>query len=180
MPPWTALALLTLLLPSVQLCAQDSIAPPGARVRVRLPCGAEDIPRSCAAVIGRLVVPTGDSLLFEDEHGVTRRIDLAAGARLERSAGYRRHTLLGLGLGSLVGLGAGAALASGCTRGGRGEDDHFCNLYYLVTVPVGAGLGTLVGALTRTERWEPVSGPWSTLAVWPLAGRTTVAVAVRF
>jgi hypothetical protein len=33
-----------------------------------------------------------------------------------------------------------------------GEDDGLCGLYYAITLPAGAALGALVGALTRTER----------------------------
>jgi hypothetical protein len=178
MPLWPVLTLLALLLPRMALNAQASALPPGTRVRVQPPCGATDTVRPCRAVMGRLLAPTGDGLLIEDAHGVMRRIDLPTGSRFERSAGYRRHTLLGLGLGSLVGLGTGALLVSGCTKGG--SDDELCGLYYLFTVPAGAALGTLVGALTRTERWEAVPAPATALYVWPLPGRATVSLTVRF
>lgn len=178
MPLWTVLTLLAFLLPRTPVHAQGSTVQPGTRVRVQPPCGATDTGRPCRTVVGRLLAPTGDSLLIEDAHGVTRKIDLATGSRVERSVGYRRHTLLGLGLGSLVGLGAGALLYSGCTTGG--EDDWLCGFYYFATVPAGAALGTVVGALTRTERWEAVSAPATTLHVWPLPGRTTVALTVPF
>jgi hypothetical protein len=178
MPLWTVLTLLAFLLPRTLVHAQGSTVPPGTRVRVQLPCGATDTGRPCGTVVGRLLAPTGDSLLLEDAHGVTRRIDLATGSRVERSAGYRRHTLLGLGLGTLVGLGTGALLYSGCTTGG--EDDGFCGFYYLGAVPAGAVVGAVVGALIRTERWEAVSAPATTLHVWPLPGRTTVALTVPF
>lgn len=178
MPLWTVLTLLALLLLRTPVHAQGSAVAPGTRVRVQPRCTGTDAGRPCRAVVGRLLAPIGDGLLVEDAHGVTRRIDLATGSRVERSAGYRRHTLLGLGLGSLVGLGAGALLYSGCTTGG--EDDGFCGFYYLATVPGGAALGTVVGALTRTERWEAVSAPTTTLHVWPLPGRTTVALTVPF
>ena len=180
MPYWTVVALMTFLLPGLPLLAQGSSLSPGSRIRGRLPCGPGVAMPPCGTVVGRLIAPVGDSLVLQDERGVTRRIDLTAGVGLERSVGSRRHTLLGLGVGGLVGLGTGAALASGCTRGGRGEDDGFCNLHYLVSVPVGAGLGALVGALIRTERWESVALPQFTLQVRPLARRTTVAVTLRF
>jgi hypothetical protein len=133
-------------------------------------------------MVGRLLPPAGDSLpgrlLIEDARGATRTIDLPAGSRLERSAGYRRHPLLGLGLGSLAGLGAGALLVSSCTRGG--SDDSLCGLDYVMAVPAGAALGTLIGALTRTERWEPTEGPAAALHLWPLPGQATVALTLRF
>ena len=116
--------------------------------------------------------------MIEDAHGVTHRIDLATGTRVERSAGYRQHTLLGLGLGSLVGVGVGSLLYSGCTTGG--EDDGLCGFYYFGTVPAGAALGTLIGALTRTERWAAVSESATTLRVLPLPGRTTIALTIPF
>lgn len=178
MPLWTVLTLLAFLLPRTLVHAQGATVPTGTRVRVRPPCGATDTGRPCRTVVGRLLAPTGDSLLIEDAHGVTRRIDLATGSRVERSAGYRRHTLLGLGLGTLVGLGAGALLYSGCTTGG--EDDGLCGFYFLGAVPAGAVVGTVAGALIRTERWEAVPAPATTLHVWPRPGRTTVALTVPF
>lgn len=176
-PKWSALALVALLLPCMPLAAQDSSVTAGLRVRV--PCGAE-APQPCRAIVGRLVSPASDSLLLEDEHGITHRIDLTGGATLERSVGYRRHTLLGLGIGTLVGVGTGAALVSNCTQPGRGEDNHLCYLSYFATIPVGAGLGALTGALTRTERWEAVTAPQSTLQILPGAGDVRVAVSARF
>lgn len=84
-----------------------------------------------------------------------------------------------LGIGSLVGLGAGAALTSGCKRGG--SDDELCGLNYVYAVPAGAAVGALIGALSRTERWEAVSMPWApALHLWPQTGGTAVALSVRF
>ena len=177
----TLLPLLALLLPHAVLSAQDSGLAPGTRVRVWEACAGEHETRSCRPVVGRLVAPADDNLLIEDARGTTRRIDPAAGVRIDRSAGYRRHTLLGLGAGALMGLGTGAVLVSGCTQGGRGEDDGLCNIYYLVTVPAGAGLGTLIGALTRSERWQPAySGGAATLRVSPRAGGAAVAFSIPF
>ena len=181
MPLWVVLALLALLLPRPWLHAQGAL-PPGTRVRVHPLCGNPDAGLPCGPVVGRVVTWTGDlqnELLIEDADGASRRIDLATGSRLERSAGYRRHTLLGLGIGSFVGLGTGAALVSGCKRGL--SDEELCGLHYAYAVPAGAALGMLVGALIRTERWETVSTPSTTgLYMWPLPGRTTVALTVRF
>ena len=119
----------------------------GRAARYSSPCAApmrRDIRRLCRPVVGRLLAPTDDPLMIEDAHGLTRRIDLATGTRVERSAGYRRHTWLGLGLGSLAGVGVGSLLYSGCTTGG--EDDGLCGFYYFGTVPAGAALGTLSAA----------------------------------
>ncbi len=180
MPHWTLLALAALLLPLASSPAQVPVVPPGARIRVQDPCGVADPARACAPLIGRVLRPVGDTLLVEDGHGRIRGVALSSATRIERSTGYRRHTLLGLGLGTLAGLGSGALLASGCTQGGRGEDDGLCNLYYVITIPAGAAVGTVVGALTRTERWETVSGVGAALRVWHAVGRTTVVVSGRF
>jgi hypothetical protein len=171
------LTLAVLLLTSASLPAQVPDVSPGSRVRVRHPCGVPDRASACTALVGRAVRPAGDSLFVEDEHGVMHGVDLRSATRLERSAGYRRHTLLGLGLGALAGLGSGALLVSGCTQGG--EDDGLCNLYYFVTIPAGAGIGALAGALTRTERWEPVSGSGPAVRVLPGVNRIAVVVTVR-
>jgi hypothetical protein len=134
-------------------------------------------------VVGRVVAPDGEGgpheLLVEDVDGARHRIALPTGGRIERSSGYRRHTLLGLGIGSLVGLGAGAVLTSGCRRGG--SDDELCGLHYAYAVPAGATLGALIGALSRTERWEAVPmASASGLRLWPFPNRTTVALTVSF
>lgn len=178
MPPWTVQTLLALLLLCPAAHAQGAAVVPGTRVRVQPRCTATDAARPCRALVGRLVGPAEDSLVIEDAHGVTRRLDLSTVSRVEQSVGYRRHTLLGLGIGSLVGFGTGALLYSGCTTGG--EDDGFCGLYYLGAVPAGAVLGMLVGSMIRTDRWEVVPAPATALHVMPLPGRTTIALTVRF
>jgi hypothetical protein len=171
------LALVSLSLP---LCAQDAALPPGTRLRVGAPCGQGYTRADCGMVVGRLVAHTGNDLVLEDAAGMRHRVTLSPGVRLQRSAGYRRHTLLGLGLGSLAGLATGAALNANCTRGGRGEDNGLCHLYYVVAVPAGAGVGAVMGALSRTERWETRSPPDAVLRIELAAGRTRVAVMVTF
>ena len=171
------LALVSLSLP---LCAQDTALTPGARLRVGAPCGQGDTRPDCGMVVGRLVAITGNDLVLEDTAGMRHRVTLSPSVRLQRSAGYRRHTLLGLGLGSLAGLATGAALTANCTRGGRGEDNGLCHLYYVVSVPAGAGVGAVVGALSRTERWETQSPPPAALRIEPAAGRTKFGVVVSF
>jgi hypothetical protein len=178
MPLRTILTISALLLSVTPLHAQGTDVAAGTRVRVQSPCDPASRGRYCETVIGRVLPSNGDGLLVEDALGSTHRIDLANGSRLERSAGYRRHTLAGLGLGSLAGLATGAALAAGCTTGG--EDDGFCSLYFLAAVPAGALVGSLIGASTRTERWEAVSAPAVGLHIWPLPGRATVALTIRF
>ena len=61
-----------------------------------------------------------------------------------------------------------------------GSDEGLCGLVYVFTVPAGAALGTLVGALIRTERWEAVSEPTTSLHVWPLPTPATVSLEIHF
>jgi hypothetical protein len=172
MPLRTVLGLFVLLLPSLH--AQSPEVQPGIRVRVQPPCDATDTGAPCEPVLGRLLRASGDSVLIEDAQGATRGIDLATASRFERSVGYRRHTLLGLGVGSLFGVGIGAMLVAGCGRGG--SDDELCGIYFLPSAAAGAAVGTLVGALVRTERWEAVSGPATSLHVSPLPAAVSLDI----
>ena len=141
---------------SLPLHAQDSTLAPGTRVRVLSACDTTAAHRGCDVVKGRLLSRTGNELLIQDTEGGEHRVNLSAGARVEQSAGYRHHTLRGMGIGALAGLATGAILVADCTRGGRGEDNGLCAVRLVAAVPIGAGVGALIGALTRTERWEPM------------------------
>lgn len=168
-------AALSLALP---LHAQDSTLSPGTRVRALSACDTIGVRTGCDVVKGRLVSRTGSELLIRDANGAEHRVSLSAGVQIQQSAGYRRHTLLGLGIGSAVGLATGAVLLADCTTGG--EDDALCGPRLIVPVPVGAAVGTLIGALSRSERWETVPDSRASLHVRPMQGHTMVALVVRF
>lgn len=78
--------------------------------------------------------------------------------QVDSSRSRRGHSLLGVVAGGVVGLAVGAMLFSPNTsaREGSGNYAHNCRLYRSGIVVVGAGLGLLVGAQIRTERWVPL------------------------
>lgn len=177
----TLLAAVVVLSLSLPLHAQDSSLAPGARVRVHPGCDTVAAARAgCDVITGQLLSRTGNELVIQDADGAQHRVNVSAGVRVEQSAGYRRHTLRGLGIGALAGLATGAILVADCTRGGRGEDNGLCYVRLVAAVPAGAGAGALIGALSRSERWEAVPGSRASLDVRPASGGMAVALAVNF
>ena len=63
MPHRILLSLMALPLPPAALLGQAPAVPPGARVRVRHPCGLAEVSRNCTPLIGRALRPIGDGLL---------------------------------------------------------------------------------------------------------------------
>lgn len=172
------LSLAAVLSLSLPLHAQDSTLAPGTRVRVLSSCDTTAAHTGCDVVKGRLLSRSGNSLLIQGADGVEHRVEVSPGVRIQQSTGYRRHTLLGLEIGSAVGLVTGAVLLADCTRGD--EDDALCGPRLVVPVPVGAVLGTLVGALSRSERWEEVPEPRASLQIRPMDGGTALRLAFSF
>jgi len=89
----------------------------------------------------------------------------------------RRFGCVALGFlgGGVVGVGVGAVMVSNC-------DDELCGLLYLVTVPAGALVGTVVGALVGGEHWNEGELP-ATAYVAPAASGASglrVGVQLRF
>ncbi|HSD30312.1 MAG TPA: hypothetical protein VLB49_00235 [Gemmatimonadales bacterium] len=78
--------------------------------------------------------------------------------QVDSSRGRRGHALIGVVAGGVVGLAVGAILfspnSSACE--GSGNYAQNCRLYRAGIVAAGAGLGLLVGAQIRTERWVPL------------------------
>jgi hypothetical protein len=103
--------------------------------------------------------------------------------RIEVSRGKRGHALTGFFLGAVLGLAAVALKDAGCepdcdTEGSNGG-------FAVAAIGGGALLGTGVGALMRSERWESV--PWAVgpprragLGVLPSPGGLGVRVTLRF
>jgi hypothetical protein len=177
--------LVWVLLPSAAVWAQSPVfvdleaMEPGSRVRVWPYCDTIAAQaHACEAVVGRLVASPGDSLVLEDDRGVTRQVELVAGTRVERSIGRKGHTVSGALIGTLVGFGTGALMTSSCKSEHGG--DPMCGLSYVVSVPSGMLLGTLIGAISRSERWEPVWISAVALHVMPLPGHANVGVTIPF
>lgn len=141
---------------------QEARLAPGARVRVFDAAGAW--------VTGTLARATGDSLWLQLERDSAHAIALGPMAHLERSLGTRSRA----GTGALIGAVVGAAVTAGFLAGFCGGDtlcdgDEQVRAALLLGAP-SLVIGTVVGALIRTERWERVplpivvgakrGGPW--------------------
>ncbi len=122
---------------------EDADLAVGARVRIRT---VEPGP----ARIGALVAQSADQLTVRLEDGEApaafRRIDVRM---VEVSQGTRRHTLKGLLAGALVwgAIAGGMAAFDTLDESGVGEPAFVGGL-------LAAGAG--IGALVKTERWQPV------------------------
>lgn len=136
--------------PLANLAAQDLA--PGRRIRVTAPSA------QLARQVGAVIRADADTLVFGE---ATRRWAIARPliTSLEVSGGRHGHTLIGLlagtGAGLAFGLIAFAPGSNACT--GSGDYEKNCMAYRAGTTLAGAGLGALVGALIRTEKWTPAS-----------------------
>ncbi len=89
-------------------------------------------------------------------------LPLASLTKLEVSRGQKSRTLKGAGIGFLVGGAAGLATAAiACAIAGDcAADDPYTGLVYAVFGVLGAGVGTLTGAIIgstiKVDRWETV------------------------
>jgi hypothetical protein len=122
----------------------------GNRVRVQLF-------QPGSKVVGSVVRLTGDTLVILPENAHDEMALSAANvSRLELSLGQRSRAGKGALVGLLVGaVGGYVALQYLCSGGCAGA----VVLYALIPGGglVGAGMGAGVGALIRTERWQPVT-----------------------
>lgn len=134
----------------------------GPRVRLTLleSGGADSIvaapqPR---VMIGRLVSVDGDSvILVQGRDQLSTSVAMESIQRLEVSRGRRsragRGALVGFLAGAVTGAVTGYWICRGC------EPDGLAGFVALVVGGMGAlagtGVGAIVGAIARTERWEP-------------------------
>ncbi len=163
-----AFGLLTLA--ATTAAAQD--VPLGSRIRVLGTCPAI---AGCDPVIGTLHQRQGDSLVVRTEDGSERRLLLGPRATLEVHRGRRGQTVQGLLVGSLAGLVAGAIDAKRCHKA-PGED--LCDLSYAFGTLAGAGIGMLVGAVIKTDRWEAVPRATTVMAPGVRGVRLGVQLAI--
>lgn len=86
----------------------------------------------------------------------------------------RRFGCVAMGFlgGGLAGIGVGALYVSGC-------NDELCGLIYLVTVPAGALVGTVIGAVIGREHWNPADLPAHAYVVPEAAGDRRIQLGVR-
>jgi hypothetical protein len=127
--------------------AQEPLIPAvGSRVRV-----TTDTRRAT----GTLESIDGTTIVVRTRNGSTFAFQRASNFDLDVSTGLgscgegRRFGCVVLGFlgGAVAGIGVGALAVSQC-------DDDLCGLLYLVTVPAGALVGTVVGALVGGEHWK--------------------------
>lgn len=147
------------------LLAQTEVSPVLLDSRVRLTMRS---PPGLAAV-GTLDAWDRRSLELAGLDSVPRMIPLSDVVRLEVSRGKKGHALTGLAIGAAAGLAVGGvttALISSIwdeSLDSRTEDIWIVAAVVTgVTTVAGAGLGVVVGALIKTEKWEDVPLPATT------------------
>jgi hypothetical protein len=97
-------------------------------------------------VIGNVEAWDEQSIELERPGFAPMAIELSDIAKLEISRGERNHLLWGALIGAGIGVGVNALFVS------LDEAEGIS----VVFVGLGAGLGALVGALIRTEKWQDV------------------------
>ena len=112
------------------------------------------------ARVGTLVSLDNDSLRYTpSKDTAVTAIPVASVLRLERSAGKRPATGRGAKIGALAGGGFGLFLGIAASTDNSGwwevgaEDIAAATAFVGV---VGAGIGALIGAASKQDRWEPV------------------------
>src|SRR5436309_2036721 len=165
---------LALGLPLGALGAQETPAlAPGVRVRVTAPDGWGDVgPGSLEAIDSATIVvrrANGTTVAFPRESGTQLEVSWGPGAC---SGGARRGGCIALGFlgGAALGIPAGFVWvrSSNCRE--------LCGLAFVVTVPAGAVLGTIVGAVVGGEHWRPVEPP-ARISVGPVGpGRSAAGL----
>jgi hypothetical protein len=117
------------------------------------------------AAVGTLDAWDRRSLELAGSDSVPRTIPLSDVVRLEVSRGKKGHALTGLAIGATAGVAAGVVtMAFAFSNGDEGDmfyEDRWAIAAVItaVTTVAGAGLGALVGALIKTEKWEDVPLP---------------------
>lgn len=149
---------------------------PGTRVRVTAPAMTPHARR-----VGSVLTVRADTLLLRRAFsGDTLAIALPLVTRLEVSRSRRRHAYAGAGIGGAVGFLYGWKHGSShaCAHSGPSQADSSCFGVFDVFLGTlgGALIGSAVGALVRTDRWEPVPREgWLSLAPRTAGGARPVA-----
>jgi hypothetical protein len=125
----------------------------GSRIRITV-----DKP-SKHFLLGTLVSADSDSLRFTSSDTSITAISIASVSRLERSRGRRSNVGPGALIGGVIAGAAGLILGIASW----GDEDSYLKVGPEEVVAVtavlgagGAGLGALIGATSKSERWEPV------------------------
>jgi hypothetical protein len=149
---------------------------PGDRIRV----WASTIP---TGAVGEVVNAEPDVLRIRlPDRPEPIDVPVTAVTRLQRSLGTRRNTGKGALIGGLVGAAAGAAfvaVASG-SEGCEGSCGGWALIFGALGGGAGAIVGTGVGALQKTDRWETMPAGRVGVRVVPVRQGAGVALSVRF
>jgi hypothetical protein len=100
----------------------------------------------------------GALTLASDGGGVPLKLPLASITAADASLGRKRHTLQGAAVGAAVGLALGLGYSVNPDDCGV-NSENFCSRGEALAGGSlgGAGLGALVGALIKTDRWAPIT-----------------------
>jgi hypothetical protein len=195
LPAALALALGVSVAP-IPATAQDSLDSlgPGTRVRVSSPS------LGGGAIVGRFVAKNGDTLIFTPESSPSANVRVLLDERTDLKVSVARHNHAGHGVlvGASVGFLAGSlivmrdqldqGLENLFTDVGHGlvgatpppHKDEVSSAPILVGLAVGAGVGVLVGATIKTDRWVTKDRSQAALQMSSFRGGPRLAVALRF
>ena len=148
---WYNCLAVALVLPFSSLVAQEPpTLAPGSRVRVSTPD---------ERVVGALAAIDGATIVVRRKNGSLDSLPMTPRTRLDVSGGPglcspgRRGTCVAVGFVGGAALGAVVGAAAECS------DDGLCVLVYFFTVPAGALVGTIVGAVLGGEHWNRAEPP---------------------
>ena len=170
--------------------------PAGTRVRVthtyacvRNPAGqvqcSATFPRTrFTRVVGTMVTLAADSMILRTNQAEALALPFPSIARLEISRGQKSRVAAGVGYGALAGFGTGAIVGVVLCRPGCGDETDLTPLVALVTGGIGAGAGALIGGLiganSRSDRWERVPLDRPRVALTPTRDGIALVVSVAF
>jgi hypothetical protein len=152
---------LTLLLGAVRVGGAQQAEPLTRGARVRIVRVDDGLRPGAVLAVGTFVRLGTDTVVITPTPGRSdlQAIALGRSRSLQVSRGRRGHARRGALVGALAG--AGFALLAPCDDTGTGIGHPGCATYRVLGLVVfgggGAGLGALVGAAVRTERWAGVA-----------------------
>ena len=152
---------------------------PGGRIGVFAPSVSDQ------TTMGRLDAIDANSLRLTLADGETVTFARNDVARLYVFTGMRSHTFKGMGIGALTGFALGATMVIIGSSGDSDSIDSIDRAVYTVamveTTAGGALVGSILGAVTRTEKWREISPSNVRWGIAPtLDGGVKVAFALRF
>ena len=156
---------------------QETLVSPGERIRVKHACEGDAKPAPCRPVIGKVRAVEGDTIVVDQDGDGEQRLVLGPAAKVELERRPARPCPRRTGPGN----------PRGC-RGGRHRRPKLpqqqlgarvVRLLDVFTVPSGALIGVIAGALTKSEKWRTVKQPTARLELLPAVTPDGVAVAGR-